>query len=303
MQNLSNSKLFLYMLIVICGMCWGLSFLVTTIALKYTDTMELLALRWAVPALFFIFAHLIGIYRIDIKGKPLKAVILTALCQPCIYSIFETNGIGLTTTSESSIFIALIPVAALIISIMLKKEKNNFKTIFSILIAFSGISVCIGLSPAFSFSGKYLGYGCLLGAIFFGALYTHASKGASRHFNSLEITVIMSVIAGIFFNVINLIRGNGINTYVTCFQSSQLLICTLFLGVFCSCICYLINNYVIKKLPVSIAANVVANTTTSIGVLSGCIFAGDPFGIYTVVGLILTIAGIILASKSVEPNN
>ena len=40
----------------------------------------------------------------------------------------------------------------------------------------------------------------------------------------------------------------------------------------------------------------IANSTTAVGVISGCAFAGDPFGWYTVAGVALTIAGVCLSS-------
>lgn len=70
----------------------------------------------------------------------------------------------------------------------------------------------------------------------------------------------------------------------------------LFLGICCSCLSYLIFNYVLGKLPATIGTNLVANSVTAVGVLSGCLFAGDPFGWYTVVGVALTITGVCLAS-------
>ena len=90
--------------------------------------------------------------------------------------------------------------------------------------------------------------------------------------------------------------GNGVRGYALCLNDMTVLGGVLFLGICCSCLSYLIFNYVLGKLPATIGTNLVANSVTAVGVLSGCLFAGDPFGWYTVVGVALTITGVCLAS-------
>ena len=50
------------------------------------------------------------------------------------------------------------------------------------------------------------------------------------------------------------------------------------------------------------ASNLISNSTTAIGVISGVVLAGDSFGFYTIIGLMMTIGGIWLASME-EPTN
>ena len=71
----------------------------------------------------------------------------------------------------------------------------------------------------------------------------------------------------------------------------------LFLGVFCSCICYLIFNYVLANMNTAVASNISASSATAIGVMSGVLLAGDPGGWFTVAGLALTISGLWLSGS------
>ena len=119
---------------------------------------------------------------------------------------------------------------------------------------------------------------------------------SSDLFDAIEVTFTLSIIGAICFNAISFAMGNGVRGYVLCFTDTTVLAGVLFLGVCCSCLCYLIYNFVLGKLPTTIGANLVANSVTAVGVLSGCLFAGDPFGWYTVAGVALTITGVCLAS-------
>ncbi len=295
--KITEQKWFVYALVPLCALMWGMSYLGTSVTLEHISVMELLALRWMIAALFFCILIALRVVKVSYKGKNVKGVLLVGILQPCIYAIFETLGIKYTTTSESSIFIATIPLMVLIIGSVLLKKRNSRRTIFAIFLAFAGVIVCVAFSPGFSLGGKGLGYLFLLGAVVSGAFYTYCSSDASKDFDAIEITFIMSVMGAVFFNAVSLAMGNGLRGYVLCFTDMKVLAGVLFLGICCSCFSYLIFNFVLSKLPTAIGTNLVTNSVTAVGVLSGCLFAGDPFGWYTVAGVALTITGVCISSK------
>ena len=288
-------------LVGLCSALWGLSFYATKVALDAGITeMELLALRWSIAAAVFILLALTGIVKVNFKGKAIRSAIYVAMFQPCFYSIFETWGIGLTTTSESSLLIATIPLMVLITGKVLYKRSFSRRTGFAIILALAGVSTCIVFSDGFSFEGKYFGYLIVMVAVLLGSLYCHASAHASRRFTAMEMTLVMAVSGGAFFNGVNLALGGRFTGALAQTGSLKVVGAVLFLGLCCSCICYIIFNYVLRKMNTATASNLIANSTTAVGVISGVIFAGDPFGWYTVLGLGMTIGGIYLASKD-EP--
>ncbi len=298
MKKFTESKLFLYGMIPVCSLCWGFSFLGIKVTLDKLDPVQLLAMRWTIAALVFMILALFKVVKINIKGKSLKWVILTGLLQPCIYSLFETTGVKLTTASESSIFIATIPLMVLILGELFFHRQTSTRTKISIFVALVGVIICVAFSPAFSLGGKGTGYLMLIGAIITGALYSYASSKSSEAFSAVETTFVMAIISCIFFNSLSFAMGYGVSGYVACATDMSLLGGVLFLGLCCSVLCYLIFNYVLAKLPTVIATNLVSNGTTAIGVLAGCLMGGDPFGWYTVVGVGLTITGICMSSTA-----
>lgn len=295
-ERITDKKWFVYSLVPLCALCWGFSYLGITVTLKSLAPMQLLAMRWTVSALIFLVLAALRIIKISYKGKNIKLVLTVGILQPCIYSIFETIGVKLTTTSESSIFIATIPLMVLIIGSLVFHKKNSRKTIVAICMAFAGVVICVAFSPNFSLGGKGAGYLILLCAVVTGAFYTYSSTKASEQFDAIEVTFSISVMGGIFFNCVSFAMGYGLSGYRACLSDMKLLAGVVFLGICCSCLCYLIFNYVLGKLPTAIGTNLVTNSTTAVGVLSGCAFAGDPFGWYTVVGVALTITGICISS-------
>lgn len=302
-EKITDKKWFIYALVPLCALCWGFSYLGITVTLTKLAPIQLLAMRWTVAALLFLILAALGVIKIRYKGKDIKLVLAVGILQPCIYSIFETIGVKLTTTSESSIFIATIPLMVLIIGSLILHRKNSRRTILAIVMAFAGVVFCVAFSPNFSLGGKGLGYLILFCAVITGAFYTYTSSRAAEQFDAIEVTFSIAVMGGVFFNCVSFAMGYGFSAYRACLTDMKLLAGVLFLGICCSSLCYLIFNFVLGKLPTAIATNLVTNSTTAVGVISGCAFAGDPFGWYTVVGVALTITGVCLSSlgnKEVE---
>lgn len=275
---------------------WGMSFFGSNVALKYMNTFQILAVRWTVSMCIFLILIAVGKIRIHLD-KNLPWLILTGIFQPCIYSIFETEGVRMTSTSECSIFIATMPGMVLLTGIVFLKKKSSLKIIAGIIMAFLGVVVCTAFAPGFQISAKLDGYLILIGAVLSGTVYAHCSSKAGESYNTLEVTAIISIAGGIFFNIASIVTGNGFSGFTQTVKHIDGFIAVMFLGIFCSCLCYLIFNYVLGKMNTAVATNISASSTTSVGVLSGVLFAGDSGGWYTALGLLLTISGLWISGS------
>ena len=292
-----NNKLIAYGALVLCATFWGWSFFATTVVVQIASPIEVIAIRWMIAAVIFLVLIAMGKIRIDLKRKETKLLMLTAFCQPFIYSLFETSGIKYTSTSESSIIISTIPCFTMILGVLFFKRKVSPLMIASIVIAFTGVTICTVFSPAFSLGGKWYGYALLFGATSISGIYSNLSAKISKVYNPLEITAVMAIMSGLWFQVISLLMGNGFGSYVRMFSAPGSTIAILMLGVFCSCVCYILLNVGLSRLHPAIATNVSASISTSVGVISGVVAAGDPFGWFIVVGLVVTLTGVILSSR------
>lgn len=296
-KYLNQGRLKVALLVFTCACFWGLSFYATKVALAAgINEIELLSIRWSIGAITFVLMTLTRVVKVDFKGKSIRRAIYVAMLQPCFYSIFETWGIGLLTTSESSLFIATIPLMVLITGKVFFKKNFSRRTGISIIIALLGVSTCIVFADGFSFKGKFFGYLIISVAVLLGALYCHASAHTSETFSAMEMTLVMTVSGAAFFNAANLAMGGRFAWALLADADFKVILAVIFLGICCSCICYIIFNYVLSVMNPASASNLISNSTTAIGVISGIVLAGDSFGLYTIIGLLMTIGGIWLAS-------
>lgn len=283
----------------VCTLSWGLSFAVMKVLLDYIEPMQVLSLRWLLAAIIFSIMTALGKIRIDIHSPYLKYALLAGLMEPCIYAVLEIYGIQMMSASLTSIFIATIPSVALIFGAFLFHRKVRKLNAIGIVIAFAGVFIATVFAPGFSVSSSMLGILIMTAAVVSAVFYTFASAKASEEIDAKAITFIMTAMAAVCFNIISLLQGNGVSTYTVCFSSWQVACGILFLGICCSIFGYVAMNRLLALIDTATANSLTGNLTTVIGVIGGIIIAGDQWGAYTIIGMLLTIAGVWLSSRTI----
>lgn len=299
-NNRKNNKVIVYALVLIISTFWGFSFLATSLLVEYLQPVQLLAARWLVAGLIYLGMILFGKIKLDLSRKNRIFLVVCALCEPCSYMLFENTGVKYTSASVASIMIAIIPCVVLLLNAIIYHRRTSTLGTISILLAFAGVAVCTMFSPAFSISGDLKGYFFMIGAVISGAFFAIFSAKASEDYSSLEITASMAIIGAIFFNILNIGCGYGMSTFTTILGDWKLIAGILFLGVCCSAICFLAFNKTISMMDPALANNMNASMTTVVGALAGIFIGGDPGGLYTVIGLAMTLAGVILSSREIN---
>lgn len=288
----TQTKTTVYLTAIICSVFFGMTFLGAKIALEQLDAIQVLACRWTLAFVLFAIAVLLGFIKVDYRKKPIWMVAGMALIQPCINTICETCGVDMTTTSESAIMYAMIPMAVVLISRVFLKQRIRPLVGIGIVVSFLGVFIAIAFGGD-GFGGNVLGYLVLLGMVITGALFIIVSGRISDKFNAMERTFMMAALATVWFNGLNIARGKGFDGFVICFQDLKTGLAILFLGAIGSFMCYILLNYIVGKMPAAQASSIQVNITSFTGVVTGILFQGDPFGWYTVVGMIMIIAGVI----------
>ena len=297
-MNSKLEKLISYFFFVFVALFWGLSFLIIKETLAELNTYEVLAARWGISGLVYILAALTGIVKVRFKGKNLKGLLLLVLCQPCCYSLFECLGVDKTTATESSIMIAAVPIIVIVEEFLILRKIPVKMAIMGVLIGFSGVVLSILPGATDSDSSQIIGYVCLIIAITVGAYYNMGVGLLSEEFSVIEISFAMSVSGGIFFNILSLAMGNGLHPYKVFLQGGPVTWQLLFLGLGCGVLCYAMYNYNLGRISSTVASCIQTNSINVVGVVAGIMVLQEPWGWYTVIGVTLTVAGIVICALS-----
>lgn len=289
-----------YVAAVIESVLFGLTFLGAKIALTGLDAIQVLACRWTLAFVLFSILMVFRVIKVDYRSKPIKLVIVMAFVQPCVNTICETSGIDLTTTSESAIMYAMIPMAVVLVSVIVLRRKTTRLVGCGVVLSFVGILVSIVFSESFSLGGKATGYLYLIGMVLTGAICTILSGRIAEWFSPMERTFAMAALGALWFNLLNVVRGTGFSCYVICFQKPVVGLAVLFLGVLGTFTCYILFNYVLANMPAPQASALQVNLISLTGVVTGILFQGDSFGWYTAIGMALVVVGVVMANMQGE---
>ena len=280
-----------------CETLYGLSYIFTKKATACASELALLGWRFFLAVLVMSLCVLFGLIKVNLKGKPLKPLLLVALCSPCVYFIAETIGISHTTASESGVFLACIPVASLIASTLILKEKPSKMQLIGILIPLAGVLITVFAVSASS-SLSVLGYAFLLVAVVSYALYSvFVDKAAA--YTGAEITYVM-LLSGAALFVLLAVAEAGFHGTISelvrlPFQEPSFLIAILYQGIGCSVLAFFLSNLAISKIGVNRTSSFIGIATV-VSILAGALLLKESFTGYQIAGALVIIAGVYTAN-------
>ena len=281
-----------------CETIFGLSYIFTKKATSLASEFSLLGWRFFISTLIMSILIMIGFIKVNLKGKPIKPLLFVALFNPCVYFIGETIGISNTTASESGVFLACIPVASLVASTFILKEKPSKIQTIGILITLLGVMVtvfAVGASTSLSF----IGYAFLAIAVISYALYSVFVEKASDY-TETEITYIMLLIGAIVFGTVAiceaLINGNIVELITLPFKEKDFAVAILYQGIGSSILAFLLSNMAISKIGVNRTSSFIG-VSTVVSIAAGAFLLKETFTIYQIIGAIIIIIGIYTANK------
>lgn len=291
---MDREKIFPVLAAIVFSLIFGFSFMFSKVALEVMNPIELIAFRFMLAATTLYILKLVGIIKVNFKGKSIKVILLASLAEPVIYFIFETLGLSLTSSSEAGLMISLIPVVTAILGVLILKESLKPIQILFIIMSVSGVVFINVMKDGLSLSGNFLGIIFLSLAVLSSGIYNIATKKASKSFTSIEITYVMMWVGAIAFNsiliVYNLIRGDMMN-YFQPMMNLQALLPILYLGILSSIVAFFMVNYSISKMPVS-QFSVFGNLVTLVSIFAGVFILKEDFFWYHIVGSIVIILGV-----------
>jgi len=270
---------------------FGLSFMSTSIALKYASPMTVIADRYIVAFIGLSIVVLLG--KIKIKfGKNIWKLIIMSVFQPLLYFVFETYGIQMTTSSFSSVMISMIPIVSMICGIFILGEKPAYMQYIFATLSVAGviITVMTGQSDGIvSITGVILLFGAVLSSVG----YNIASRKLSAEFTVFERTYAMTVIGMLSFVLIALCENieNPIKIFSS-FSEPPFLFAVLYLGIFSSVIAFLCLNFANTYLPVA-KTTVFSNITTVVSVVAGAVFLDEIISLRMILAVIMIITGVV----------
>lgn len=284
-----------------CEALYGLSYIFTKQATNQASALALLGWRFLVAFVVMSLLILLGVVHINLKGKPLRPLLLVSLFDPVLYFIGETFGISHTTASESGVFLACIPVAALVASTFILHKSPSRQQVVGILITLLGVVVTV-LAAGTKTSLSMIGYLFLLLAVGSYALYSVFVEKAAKY-TGIEITYLMLAAGALVFVCLALVEAGShgsVGTLVSLPATNvDFLIAVLYQGIGSSVLALFLSNFAIAQIGVNGASSFIGISTV-VSIVAGVLLLGERFSGYQMLGALVIIIGVYTANKTLK---
>ncbi len=270
---------------------FGFSFLFTKLALTVASPVLLLAYRFTFAFLLMSIIALCKPEILQLKGKPVKNVILMGICQPLLYFICENYGMLYSSTTFAAVMIALAPIGAMALGTVFLKEKCSWHQVVCCVISVSGV---ILLAMKNQSEGQVTFFGILLltGAVLSASGFNVLSRKCATDFTAFERTYIMFFMAMAAFDFWAVSEsGWNMETLLSPLQDTGFLLAVLYLGGASSVGAFLMYNGATTYLSVARASSF-SSVITVVTLFAGIVFLHESFDLISFVASAIIIFGI-----------
>lgn len=291
-----------YILVTLAIIFWGVSFIFTKELFLTEAAMSvtlLITLRLAVASVVMLPSlALLRHLRHDSRWLPLprrkdiKWFLLLALTEPFIYHLCETTGVQLVSGSLAAVIIATIPLFVPFGMWLAYRERVRGSMVGGVLLSLGGVVLI--LAGGEGFAGNLHGMLFLCGAVVIAVVCTLLLVKVVGHYNPLVITTYQNLIGLVYFLPLVLAFDGGHLTQLS--WSPRMLALLLTLGICCSTLAYAFYNVAVKNLGAS-RASIFSNAIPIFSLLAALLIGQETFSWSKCVGVVVVIAGVVLAQR------
>lgn len=295
-QTLSSKK-GAYFGLIIVTLIIGLSFIFIKIGLKYASAMDLLAHRFTAGSIAIAILWACGFLKFSsLSWDKAKSLLLLSLLYPLSFFSFQTFGMEYSTVTQAGIIFATIPIITLIIATIFLKEKTTIFQKLGITLSVAGVVYIVintsNYSQQASLKGTLLLIICILSMV---GYYTLGRK-INVKFSSLEITVWMTLLAFLTFNLWSIsyhLYNNSINQFLEPLMHKEFLFTIFYLGVLSSVLTSFLTNFALSKIAASQIA-VFNNLSPIITIIGGILILNEKLYNHQIIGGIFVVVGVFI---------
>lgn len=289
----SNKNLRVYSSALLFSLIVGFSFLGVKACLQLATPLEVLTHRFNVAFIAALIPLVLRFTKVELKDKPKKQIFITMIFYVAFMAL-QALGLQFSTSIESGILFAVIPVFAKIIARFLIHEATNWKqNLFMTLSIVAVISMFI--LGATSVTINPIGILFLLISSICMAFSNVMMRYVRGSFRPYEIAFATAAGGCILFNIATLVWGlktGSLEGYFAPLFHLEFFIAITYLAVLSTFLSNLIMSYMLANME-AMKATLFGNLSTAISILAGAVFLSEPLLYYHIICTALIIISVI----------
>jgi len=281
-----------YFSLTLAMLLWASSFVALKLAFRGYHPMQVIFGRMFIASLCFV-VFIPAFRKVKWRRGDLKYLLIMAICEPCLYFIFEAKALELTSASQAGMITAMLPLLVAILAWSVLKEKITRQTLTGFIMAILGASwLSIASETTTSAPNPLLGNFCEFLAMVCAAGYTVAWKHLSDHYPPLFLTAFQAFLGSVFFFPFLLVQDIGFPLHL----AINPFLAVVYLGTFITFGAYACYNFGVSRIPASQAAGFV-NLIPVFCVLLGMLILGERLNSEQWLACGLVFSGVWVSSR------
>jgi len=285
---------------VVFSVMVGFSFLSIKVCVPIASTIEILTFRYNfafICATSLIFLKAAKMPRFN--GENISGVFFSALFY-VLFMAFQAVGLIFSSSIESAILFAIIPILTKIIAEVFLKEKSSRRQNVFVYMSVTALIFMIAMSAG-DIAVNFFGIMILLISSLCIAISNVFIRSARNKYSPFSIMYLVTAFGFIFFNLgylISLLYSHkSIMTYFAPCAHYELILGAAYLGIPCIVASTWLMSYMLANLE-AVKATIFGNLSTAISIAAGIIVLGESLTFYNIIGIIIIVAGVIGVSAT-----
>lgn len=189
-----------HLALVIAMLLWGSSFVALKIAILEANPMIVVFGRMAIACLVFLALVRVVRPHFHYRKGDWKALAALALCEPCLYFVFEALALQYTSAAQAGVVTATLPVLIAVAAVIFLKEQIQPRQWLGLSIALIGVLWMSWDHQASAHApnamlGNFLEFLAMCMAVG----YTLIAKVLMARYSAFAIAALQSMIGMLFF--------------------------------------------------------------------------------------------------------
>lgn len=267
--------------------------------LQTIPSFAMVAFRIGGAALAFVFLQAFSANGLRLEKKSHYAwFLLYSMLGVVLNQILFINGLSLTTATNTSLLAVLIPIFALLVSVVLRIDNLSPRKIFGVVLAAAGVVYLIDPSKASFSSETTRGDLLIVVNCFFYASYIAISKRLIQQYGALKSMAWLFLFGSIITVPIGVYAMRTVDL-ANVPNLTWLAVAAII--IFPTILAYYLNAWALARVAPSVVA-IYIYLQPLIGFTSAAIFLDEYFSARTVVAAALIFAGLFLATRKPKMN-
>jgi drug/metabolite transporter (DMT)-like permease len=272
-------------------LAWGFEYVVVKVCLNefYVAPLTLVFMKYLIALIILVAIKLARDRRLPFRKKDILPIAFCALCGDIFYFFGEYTALTMLKISTVTILLAFVPVVSMLIEIAIYKKLPTVLMVAMAAVSIVGVALVCGEDVKAFFSGKLIGFLCVILAVLSWNVYNFITDRLTERHKPFDLTLLQLASALVLCAPAIFVAPPP----AAAFSSPLFFAAVIYLGVFSSCICFLIY---VKSISIigATSASMFSNFLPVTSSFFGFVALGESLTIVQVLGGVIVVASGVI---------